>query len=292
MDMIVCTVDLSAITQPLVTWAACLTRRLSAELCLFHAVHTASDSLHPTTEFERGGELKRRREDARGKLQTYLDALAPLDPPCRLEVVFGDPAETLHRFCSHHPVDLVIAGSRGVKGIKRLFVGTVVERMVRMIGCPVLALHPNVGQKVTIDSIGVSCDTADTAASLIKPAFTLAEAFNASVDLLHSMASALGPGAREPEDIPYTQAQQNLQRQVRRQLEASAARQGHDAVAVRAHVGSGASQDLIPELARKLKVDILVVGVRRHSAIGKWVIGSTTEAVLRKASCHILTVPV
>jgi acetoin utilization deacetylase AcuC-like enzyme len=63
-------------------------------------------------------------------------------------------------------------------------------------------------------------------------------------------------------------------------------------VSCRAHLAAGAAKDLLPRLASDIGVDLTVVGVRQHSMLGKLVLGSSTEALLRKAPCHILTVPV
>jgi nucleotide-binding universal stress UspA family protein len=288
MGLIVCTVDLSAASEVPVAWASVLARRMKADLCLFHAVHTPSDSLHPSAEFERGGELRQRQETGRARMARLM---ASIDLPCRTEIVFGEPAEMLQHYCRKQKVDLVIARSQGVKGLKRLLYGTIVERMVRMINCPLLALHPKASQDVNIHRIGICHDLTDKCLGLAEYAFALAHAFGARIDVMHTLVSAIGPEAQEPTASSYEMAQQAMQQALQKQLLAILPRTGHEAIQVAAHVAMGASHELVPELAGDLHTDILITGVRPHSVIGKWVIGSTTEAVLRKAPCHVLTVP-
>jgi len=41
-------------------------------------------------------------------------------------------------------VDVIVVGSHGRTGVKRLFFGSVSERVVRHAHCPVLVIHPEV----------------------------------------------------------------------------------------------------------------------------------------------------
>ena len=48
---------------------------------------------------------------------------------------------------------------------------------------------------------------------------------------------------------------------------------------------------LILDKARELKVDLIVIGSHGHGLLRKILVGSVTEAVLRKAPCGVLIVP-
>ena len=106
------------------------------------------------------------------------------------------------------------------------------------------------------------------------------------------METPLAPGLVEPTDAPYGQVQQTLQVRLQGELLAMVPEEERDAMGVSAHLVPGQAQESIPELAGTLDIDMVLVGVRRHSPIGKWVAGSTTEALLRDARCQVLTVPV
>ncbi len=55
---------------------------------------------------------------------------------------------------------------------------------------------------------------------------------------------------------------------------------------------NGAAAPHILDLAKVKKVDTIVLGSHGHSAIYDLLLGSTTHAVLQKASCPVLIVPV
>ncbi|MEM6329678.1 MAG: universal stress protein [Planctomycetota bacterium] len=57
------------------------------------------------------------------------------------QVVFGYPAEEIAAFSEQHHFDMILMPSHGRTGLRRLFVGSVAERVVRSAHCPVLVLR-------------------------------------------------------------------------------------------------------------------------------------------------------
>ena len=53
--------------------------------------------------------------------------------------------------------------------------------------------------------------------------------------------------------------------------------------------GNSAGEDLV-EFARDQAVDLIVVGVKRRSRVGKTLMGSTAQFVILRATCPVLTV--
>jgi nucleotide-binding universal stress UspA family protein len=54
-------------------------------------------------------------------------------------------------------------------------------------------------------------------------------------------------------------------------------------------VGNSPAQDIVG-LARKEDADLIVIGVRRRSALGKMMLGSTAQDVIMNAPCPVLSV--
>lgn len=52
-----------------------------------------------------------------------------------------------------------------------------------------------------------------------------------------------------------------------------------------------APEDDIVQVAEQVDADLLVIGLRRRSPVGKAVFGSTTQQVLLRAPCPVLAVP-
>jgi nucleotide-binding universal stress UspA family protein len=56
------------------------------------------------------------------------------------------------------------------------------------------------------------------------------------------------------------------------------------------HLIRGESKDVIPELAMKQKVDLIVMGTAARSGLPQFLIGNTAEDVLNRVDCSVLTV--
>jgi nucleotide-binding universal stress UspA family protein len=71
------------------------------------------------------------------KLQSFQAAL-----PCQseLEIVVGDPAEEIIRLANIHQTDLVVMGSRGLTGMKRILQGSVSSQVVEDAPCTVMVV--------------------------------------------------------------------------------------------------------------------------------------------------------
>lgn len=61
-------------------------------------------------------------------------------PDISFTTIFGDPGSTIAEFADEANAELIIISSHGRTGLKRIFIGSVAERVVRMAHCNVLVL--------------------------------------------------------------------------------------------------------------------------------------------------------
>jgi nucleotide-binding universal stress UspA family protein len=59
----------------------------------------------------------------------------------QIDVQFGDPGHTIADFAAEQKADLIVMPSHGRTGLKRILIGSVAERVVRLAHCPVLVLR-------------------------------------------------------------------------------------------------------------------------------------------------------
>jgi nucleotide-binding universal stress UspA family protein len=73
------------------------------------------------------------------QLQSYQAGL-----PCEseLEIVTGDPAVEIVRLAHIHQANLIVIGSRGLTGLKRILEGSVSSQVVADAPCSVLVVKP------------------------------------------------------------------------------------------------------------------------------------------------------
>ncbi len=58
-----------------------------------------------------------------------------------VEVLDGHPAEELDTYADSHKIDLIVIGSHGRKGLDRLLIGSVADKIIRGAKVPVLVIR-------------------------------------------------------------------------------------------------------------------------------------------------------
>lgn len=74
------------------------------------------------------------------QLQSYQEKLSVNS---ELELVTGEPADEIIRLANIYKADLVIIGSRGLTGMKRIVQGSVSSQVVEEADCSVLVVKPS-----------------------------------------------------------------------------------------------------------------------------------------------------
>ena len=289
---IVCAVDFSPFSSLVVEYGVALARRAGVRLYLIHAVHDPQDGVHPTTIFERGGDLAHLSDDARQRLHAMMTHAAV---DWEAVIRFGDPVEQTVAFVNSLPPSLLVSASHGVSGFRRLFIGTVVERLTRALNHPMLVVKPKDDEHHRgfkgFRSVVVSCDGHGHWQRLASLLPLLQPDAAACMHLVHAMEK---PTLQAPEDADaasYGQVQQALQDRLNRGLYEQARSLFPHADQLSVTVAPGVPGEMILRIARERAFELSVVGVRHSGTVGRWIAGSTTEALLRHAHGCVLTVP-
>lgn len=134
-----------------------------------------------------------------------------------------------------------------------------------------------------LDRILVGVDGSDYAKCAATVGFGLAAACGASVDVLHVYGTGWGPRGRSTEDDATDRG--------RAILDATAELASESNLAVETHLVEGRSAKAIVDFAEDRGVDLLVLGRRGRAGLGRRLLGSVTEQVLRRTDRPVLTVP-
>jgi universal stress protein A len=136
-----CATDFSTPSRLAMQEAAELARRLDAELELVH-VHAPPPSAGTDMLLAPAGA----REMAVAELENTMamwrsEAERLAARPVRSTVLPGDAALEIAQLARERPLDLVVVGTHGRKGLRRLVLGSVAERIVREAPCSVLVVR-------------------------------------------------------------------------------------------------------------------------------------------------------
>jgi nucleotide-binding universal stress UspA family protein len=144
---------------------------------------------------------------------------------------------------------------------------------------------------IAIRRILCPTDLSDVAPRAFDHALALARFHQAEVELAY-VSEPLLPGPGAPASYPpWAVLDPAVRGRLRSALEELAAPAREVGVAVRFAVYEGRVVAEILDRARAWPADMLVMGTHGRGGFERWVLGSVTEKVLRKAPCPVLTVP-
>ena len=110
-------------------------RRLSGLPMLSTSPTRMSDAMQQAEAHPQGGSTARQR------LEAMSDQLRSLHISSEEHILWGDAKALVPRFTQHHPVDLLIVGSRGLGAVKSVFLGSVSDKCIHECPCPVLVVR-------------------------------------------------------------------------------------------------------------------------------------------------------
>ena len=82
-------------------------------------------------------------ESSGKRLEGFLeDNMEGITVPCTSKVLKGNVAEELCACAADEGVNLIIMGTHGYRGLEKILIGSVAEKVVRTAPCPVLTINP------------------------------------------------------------------------------------------------------------------------------------------------------
>ena len=201
----------------------------------------------------------------------------------RVHTAEGDAALEIVRHATELRADLLVMGTHGRSGFDRFTLGSVTEKVLRKAPCPVLTLPPGAASTpldVAYRQLVCPTDFSSSSDRGIDVALSFARNANARVTVLHVVEGPDEDG--EPVQPDRIDAGR---RALHAFLAAHAGAVGHaeELVAV------GKPHQEILRVAAEQQADLIVIGVRGRGAVDVTLFGSTTNQVVRRAACPVLT---
>jgi nucleotide-binding universal stress UspA family protein len=234
------------------------------------------------------------RDEILQQVHEFIQPVVPSDQPVAVEVSEGRPVDQILERARALTADLIVMGTHGRSGFERLFIGSVAEKVLRKASCPVLTVPPRVTEAVApprYRHILCAVDFSDSSLRALRHALALAEEADAHVRVLHVLE--LQPESDVPE-MPILTANlkayhDQLKQAARQRLAASIPEDVREYCTVEEGVATGKPYVEILREAREGNADLIVMGVRGRSAADVVLFGSTTQHVVRQATCPVLT---
>jgi nucleotide-binding universal stress UspA family protein len=225
-------------------------------------------------------------------------------PGVPLEFAIGQgtsAANEILRQASAMRPDLLTIGTHGRSGFDRLLLGSVTEKVLRKADCPVLVVPTRAPDTVPAAPVvfrQILCPVDFSASSMhaLNYAMSLAQEADARLTVLHVMMYDLqGEAPAMYEDVvadrrlTVADYRSRCEEYSRERLRTAVPDTVRAYCTVETLLASGNPYREILRVAAEQHADLIVMGVHGHSAADLILFGSTTQHVVRAATCPVLT---
>jgi nucleotide-binding universal stress UspA family protein/enoyl-CoA hydratase/carnithine racemase len=287
-----CATDFSDFSNLSLTYGMALAGEFEAKLFVCHIVDISSAAMYGEAMVDITQQQKRMEQYAREQLE-QLAAGYPIQwEPL---VVTGHPAQEICRMAKQKAVDLVVCATHGRAGLKRLILGSVAERLMRILPCPILiirVLKPDLNLKkgLSLKRILVGCDFSPDSNLAFMHGLSLAQEFQSELHLANVAELPVNRETVKNGRSTGDSNDQDIRPQLNQKLENMVSDESCNWCTLKTTVLTGQPHKALTAHAEKHDMDIIVLGVRGHGLVEKFFVGSTTDQVVRRASCPVLAV--
>lgn len=189
-----------------------------------------------------------------------------------------------------HDVDLLVVPTHARKGIPRMVLGSVAERVVKACRLPVLTLNletvPTADEALAFDRIIAPVDLSVISNAAVPHAVELARRTGCGLTLVHVVEESVElqlelEGATEFRERVIHAAERRLAELV----------EGSSEIAVDHIIEQGHVVDAVSKAASIHANPVVVMATAGRNSIGDHILGSRTERVMRHAECSVLALP-
>ena len=294
-DRILFPTDFSPFSAHALRHAMALARRFKARLKAVHViphVFPAGDSDYFAAPWLMTPETRKNVEE---EMRRFLAPVREARINHETEVCEGDPWREVVSLAEEMPADLVVMGTHGRGGLEHLFLGSVAEKLIRRLPCPVLTVCHEEGRTWEapglITRIVCATDFSETSAEAVQMALGFAQENQAELTLLNVVEGAPDFGDPTYIALPYMgPLRQDLEKAARERLQRMVEGASGTGVKVETRVAFGRAYKEILRVAAEVRADLVVVGAQGHGVIEHMLSGSNAQHVIRGATCPVLTV--
>ncbi|HXE91688.1 MAG TPA: universal stress protein [Terriglobales bacterium] len=267
--------DFSGESRAALPYALALARRYDAKLFLAHVIVPEEETLRDGEEARRAAQLlmEEIEKEAQGA-----------NVPTQTLLACGSIHVRLCELVRQHQVDLIVTGTHGRTGWKRLVLGSTAEEIFRCAPCPALTVGPKAITRAhlpDVQHILCATDFSPESSHAARYAHALARAYDARITMLHVLPGLLASNP-EAEKLAHIFVEE-----MRRQLPGVIPGKTY----LECRLAFGEPSEEIFRMREASQADLVVLGARRAGRYATHLLGGVAYRVVARAECPVLIVP-
>ena len=292
---ILCSTDFSDLSDYAVSYGIALAREFKAKLYLCHVIDLSSATMYGEATFAFEAQYVHMEEYAHERLRRLIGEHQVEWEPL---VSTGRASDEIALLSQEKAVDMIITATRGRSGLKRLILGSVTEHLMRTVPCPLLTVTGPLpssttapgGRSVRFKSVLVGCDFSPNSELAFQYAISLAQEFQSDLHLVHVVEPPVYKDLPQSIEEARDKLRQGLPGQLKERLENMVPADAANWCKPKIMLLAGHAHEELLKYAVIQDIDLIVLGVTGHKLLETLFVGSTTDRVVRKSLCPVLTV--
>jgi nucleotide-binding universal stress UspA family protein len=288
---VLCPVDFSETSRHALEHAVAIARWYEARVTALHVIHPLLVLEPPILLAERSHERAAVDIDqVRDRLRDWVED-AGASAVTDVAVDEGNPVAHILSYASSLSADLIVMGTHGRSGFDRFALGSVAEKVLRKAGCPVVTVPPPASTVSSLPFKRLLCpvDFSETSLAALRFAISIAKESDARLTILHAFEWPADEDAAVERLFKLPEVRRQLEQETKGRLEALVSADVRTWCEPVTRMTFGRPYIRILETAAEEHADLIVMGVRGRNALDLTLFGSTTNQVVRRANCPVLT---
>ena len=305
-ERILVPLDGSELAERILPVAECLARGLSLPIALLHAIEPGYPAFaRNLNEKLRGPSASHHRKlHAKGYLEPMRDRMASEGFDVDTLILEGHAGTAITMEANARPGTIVAMSSHGRSGVSRWWAGSVTDRVIHTARDPLLIIHTHRPWGTVLDGeaferLVVPVDGSALAAKALPHAAHIANGMGIPIDLVcvvptreeygHSMRLSSSsllrfmPAYEEFEMMASREAEGNLSEAMGQLSRLGVAEAGSETL-------QGRPAERIADFSRNLPNSLVVMTTHGRGGVGRMVMGSVADRVLRQSDAPVLLV--
>lgn len=284
--------DFSEAAHAAVEQALILAVKYDAELIVLHARLLFEDD--PAVLPGKLSSLKKEEKNLESALMERIQQCTGKSKHLKIkhEIIRGYSAPSaILGYINNHEFDMVVIGTHGRAGLEHILIGSVAEKVVRYARCPVLTVQSKEFVRESFKKILIPFDFNEPAILALKTAAEFIDDPHGEIHLLYAVEQDVHPAFYAWGMKSIFEVIPDLVQKVEARMDESVKNitelKGKKIVKV---VHEGKSHQEISSYADEIQPDALVIGTHGLVGLERFLLGSTTERVIRSVKFPVLTV--
>jgi len=291
---ILCATDLSDLSTIAISSGVALAKEFNAKLFVCHIVDLSTTAAYGDIIFAPLELQNKTIGYTHGQLEQMMQQQTIDWEPL---VTAGHPPDEISKFVAMHQIDLVVSATHGRSGLKRVFLGSVTERLMRILPCPLLIVRSledveTVAGKSPLGfkKILVGCDFSSFSELAFQYGLSLAQDFESELHLVHVIETTSYKDILRSSAGPSSSSEKTLYDQLSEKLSNMIPEESAVWCRPKTILLAGRPYEEIIKYALLNSIDLIILGIRGRNLIEVLMTGSTTDRVSRQGPCPVLSV--